>query len=628
MAEEIELKGIGENDAEIFDEMKDIVEGEEEEYHEDGDEDELEHFLNENKLQEHLTLFRDQQIDFETLMILTETDLKSLGLPLGPFRKLTIALQKKKSEMHDAEGMDDTENHDESNTDLKIKDESGELPALADEGNFRVIDESGDDSDAHSVKSEHAGGKLKDLTSCEPDKNHPYRYDLLNFKLSDEFKEKVELQEPANIDTKTFEFVTDERRLKNAVKAIRKEKIIAVDIRNNMDTYEKSMTLMQISTQTVDYIIDFSKMNHLILLLTDIFSNPGILKVFYEARHEVTVLQKFYNLFTINAYCVRSAVKQLKYETSSLYGLINKYVSYFKPTDSECSHRPLKNDVKMNLRKETHYLLHIYYKTRNEAIEAGVYDKIVSVGTQICSVLHLTMRERKPNNIFSDFDKFNDAQKLAAEELCTWRETLAKDRNVDVNSILSSKDLKQICLSLPIKKEELLMVVDTRIIRMYFNKLLGILKAARKKYFKDPKDESKYDLRPVPTSKPVKKPVVKASPKANIPNSPASSGKPDLKRKNNDAFARPNAVKKARFSTNWRNRRNRRNFAPSNKSKSPVGSPLRGSGGAGYRGGYQGTNSGGKNYGQNSVKYPNPQNVWEPQQNQNFNNYAGGFKYY
>lgn len=42
-------------------------------------------------------------------MILTETDLKSLGLPLGPFRKLTIALQKKKNEISaDADGLDES----------------------------------------------------------------------------------------------------------------------------------------------------------------------------------------------------------------------------------------------------------------------------------------------------------------------------------------------------------------------------------------------------------------------------------------------------------------------------------------------------------------------------------------
>lgn len=75
---------------------------------------------------------------------------------------------------------------------LKVKEENvSDLPALADETNFRVIDESGDDSDAQSVKTEHTGGKSKDVTAQEPEKNHPYRYDIQNLKLSDDLKEKV-----------------------------------------------------------------------------------------------------------------------------------------------------------------------------------------------------------------------------------------------------------------------------------------------------------------------------------------------------------------------------------------------------------------------------------------------------
>lgn len=41
--------------------------------------------------------FQKQQIDLDTLMLLTESDLKSLNLPLGPFRKLAIAIQERKN---------------------------------------------------------------------------------------------------------------------------------------------------------------------------------------------------------------------------------------------------------------------------------------------------------------------------------------------------------------------------------------------------------------------------------------------------------------------------------------------------------------------------------------------------
>ncbi|XP_055920974.1 pre-mRNA splicing regulator USH1G [Eupeodes corollae] len=48
-------------------------------------------------LDEYLAVFHKQQIDLDTLMLLTEADLKSLGLPLGPFRKLTFAIQERRN---------------------------------------------------------------------------------------------------------------------------------------------------------------------------------------------------------------------------------------------------------------------------------------------------------------------------------------------------------------------------------------------------------------------------------------------------------------------------------------------------------------------------------------------------
>ncbi|EDW01719.1 Usher syndrome type-1G protein homolog [Drosophila grimshawi] len=71
-------------------------------YSEDEDDQEgaasaLQRFLTVWALDEYLPVFQKQEIDLETLMLLTEADLKSLGLPLGPFRKLTFAIQERRN---------------------------------------------------------------------------------------------------------------------------------------------------------------------------------------------------------------------------------------------------------------------------------------------------------------------------------------------------------------------------------------------------------------------------------------------------------------------------------------------------------------------------------------------------
>lgn len=57
----------------------------------------LERFLTAWGLGEYLPQFEEQKIDLDTLMILTENDLKSLKLPLGPHRKLVNAVSERKT---------------------------------------------------------------------------------------------------------------------------------------------------------------------------------------------------------------------------------------------------------------------------------------------------------------------------------------------------------------------------------------------------------------------------------------------------------------------------------------------------------------------------------------------------
>ncbi|XP_048482901.1 Usher syndrome type-1G protein homolog [Plutella xylostella] len=56
----------------------------------------LERFLTAWGLSQYVQKFKDEQIDLDALMLLTESDLKSLGLPLGPYRKLVTAVQERK----------------------------------------------------------------------------------------------------------------------------------------------------------------------------------------------------------------------------------------------------------------------------------------------------------------------------------------------------------------------------------------------------------------------------------------------------------------------------------------------------------------------------------------------------
>ncbi|XP_050298710.1 pre-mRNA splicing regulator USH1G isoform X2 [Anthonomus grandis grandis] len=74
-----------------------LSDGEYEEDQDDNPNAPLQRFLTAFGLQDYLHRFEEQKIDLETLLILTENDLKSLNLPLGPYRKLANAINERKS---------------------------------------------------------------------------------------------------------------------------------------------------------------------------------------------------------------------------------------------------------------------------------------------------------------------------------------------------------------------------------------------------------------------------------------------------------------------------------------------------------------------------------------------------
>lgn len=52
--------------------------------------------------------FQKQDIDLNTLMMLTDDDLKTLGLPLGPYRKLIVAIGERKHALTNPEAIYDS----------------------------------------------------------------------------------------------------------------------------------------------------------------------------------------------------------------------------------------------------------------------------------------------------------------------------------------------------------------------------------------------------------------------------------------------------------------------------------------------------------------------------------------
>jgi Usher syndrome type-1G protein len=68
----------------------------------------LHFFLAANGLNDFADLLVREKIDLDSLILLTEADLKNLGLPLGPRRKLLQAITERKSALEDPGELEDS----------------------------------------------------------------------------------------------------------------------------------------------------------------------------------------------------------------------------------------------------------------------------------------------------------------------------------------------------------------------------------------------------------------------------------------------------------------------------------------------------------------------------------------
>lgn len=55
------------------------------------------------RLERYAKVFADNEVDFETIQVLTEKDLEELGIPFGPRKKLVNALSRHHPEAHEAQ---------------------------------------------------------------------------------------------------------------------------------------------------------------------------------------------------------------------------------------------------------------------------------------------------------------------------------------------------------------------------------------------------------------------------------------------------------------------------------------------------------------------------------------------
>lgn len=286
-------------------------------------------------------------------------------------------------------------------------------------------------------------------------------------------------------------WVDTPQKLQELSAALAGEAVVAIDLENHSyRSFQGFVCLMQVSTRSADFLVDTLALRSHLHILNDHFTNPNIVKVFHGADSDVVWLQRDFGLYLVSLFDTGQAARVLEYPSAGLAYALKKHVDIrvnkaYQLADWRV--RPLPEDMFRYAREDTHYLLHVFDKQRNELIKEGGSDMVRMVLRRSAEVAlavyvkdtfkadgYLKLLERKNLDL-------NGEQLAVLAAVYRWRDTVARREDESLQYVLPDRMLVRIAQEVPPSAADLEhccnplpAVVQTRV-----TEILALVRSAR-----------------------------------------------------------------------------------------------------------------------------------------------------
>ncbi|CAG2237093.1 EXOSC10 [Mytilus edulis] len=312
---------------------------------------------------------------------------------------------------------------------------------------------------------------------------HPYQHELAHLKPLQKSLNVSSPTDPKPLAETECMIVTNLEELKDLCNTLMTQEEIAIDLEHHSYRSFQGLTcLMQISTRTNDYIIDTLELRNELHLLN----------VLHGADMDIGWLQRDLGLYIINMFDTGQAARVLNMARHSLAHLLQVYCQVEADKQYQLADwriRPLPEELIKYAREDTHYLLYIYDKMRNELIERGneqnnLLHSVIQKSTRVCSQVY-----RKPiytDGLYMELYKkskkvFNSRQLAALKNLYSWRDRIARVEDESIGYVLPNHMLLQISEILPRERQGVLACCNPipPLVRQYLIEIHNIIMEAR-----------------------------------------------------------------------------------------------------------------------------------------------------
>ncbi len=246
--------------------------------------------------------------------------------------------------------------------------------------------------------------------------------------------------------------------MKRLAKILAEQPTLAVDTESNsLFAYRERVCLIQYSTLSADYLVDPLAFEDL-SLLAPAFDNPVIQKVFHAAEYDLLCLKRDFGFSFSNLFDTMLAARILGRKAVGLGSLLESEFNLQvdkRHQRANWGQRPLPPYLLEYARQDTHYLLALRDKLSQELDEKSLSALAEEDFKRLCRV------EANPENGKNNCWRVNGVHKLSPQqatvlqELCLYRDEIARQRNRPLFKVISDNTLHAIASALPSNLDEL-----------------------------------------------------------------------------------------------------------------------------------------------------------------------------
>ncbi|KAJ3093723.1 exosome nuclease subunit [Physocladia obscura] len=208
---------------------------------------------------------------------------------------------------------------------------------------------------------------------------HPYLHEITELG----FPEKVWTHRPeilySSLDETPFTFVDSVAQFDTMLAILLTVDEIAIDLEHHdYRSFQGFTCLIQISTRHEDFIVDALVLRSHLPQLNIVLSNPNVIKVLHGAESDIIWLQRDFGCYIVGLFDTYHASHVLELEGHGLAFLLKWYCGVetnkkFQLADWRI--RPISKEMIKYARIDTHYLLYIYDRMRNEVLDKDLDSK-------------------------------------------------------------------------------------------------------------------------------------------------------------------------------------------------------------------------------------------------------------